>query len=708
MKIISPMTIIAVTYILFMQNAYAEGRNIEKETVTCEIRPNCTITETFFPNPDFVRPPCEMVLNGIQLDGGSCITGKLNGVVRKTYYSENNKADLVYIQKYADGIQQSERNTFFIRYQAGKVIAEQYGTGMSPICGNIGSFNPPPENREVCEGVRVMYGEEAFLKQPPFKRTHFKVQLVSATATNSASSVVANRNELKKDDCDTQLAEHKRKWDKKIYDSGRDAELKEIEMYSGVCADKPGADKLLTLAKARLEYRNNGFKNKYELAAEAAKSSSTSQNDSAKKSAETQCLDIRRAITARYPEVFSIPGSQERLIAYESGPCANEADAEMQIANSKRILAIGGVSASSGISSANRRDNNSTATSSCRQKIVAIQTKGDADSRAAGGDAIMQAKAMYNASAAQEALFSGECASDPQASSYVSSARSAMRDWGSKCQQFGGDASCGGSSVAIAAAAKASAARTAAQKQNSVPLYRDPPIQEDNEAFARRTNAARDCSRRPVKPQERGISIDGWDCETPAKPAVSAKLTQDQCVNEQSRIKSIYAGDGPGRARAELELFQGRCAHIPEAQIRVRQMKDYLASLNARPISTPSSPSGTSSSGGIQRPDRFGALAIDYAHGTLSGWAYDYASQSEADNRAENECAQKSASCTIVFRFKNTCAAYAIDPANESTAYGWAYSAQRGDAETAALGYCRQRGGDSAQCSIRVWGCTTR
>ena len=168
----------------------------------------------------------------------------------------------------------------------------------------------------------------------------------------------------------------------------------------------------------------------------------------------------------------------------------------------------------------------------------------------------------------------------------------------------------------------------------------------------------------------------------------------------------MYPGDTPGRARAEMELFQGKCAHDQDAQTRLRQVKEYLAALNSRPTNSRPPSTGISGSNAPSIPDRFGALAIDRAHGDFYGWAVGFASQAEADSRVQDECSIKSTSCTNVMRFRNTCAAYAIDPVTNSTAYGWAYSAQRSNAESMALENCRQRGGDSAQCLIRVWGCT--
>lgn len=94
-----------------------------------------------------------------------------------------------------------------------------------------------------------------------------------------------------------------------------------------------------------------------------------------------------------------------------------------------------------------------------------------------------------------------------------------------------------------------------------------------------------------------------------------------------------------------------------------------------------------------------GALAIDSNQGQQYGFAYNYSSSGQAEQRALNECGS---GCQIVFRFSRTCAAYAADQARGSNAYGWGYGPSAGAAQNTALAECRSRG---SSCMVRVWGC---
>jgi len=97
-----------------------------------------------------------------------------------------------------------------------------------------------------------------------------------------------------------------------------------------------------------------------------------------------------------------------------------------------------------------------------------------------------------------------------------------------------------------------------------------------------------------------------------------------------------------------------------------------------------------------------GALAIDENQGDQYGFAYDYASISEASDRALAECG---GNCSVVQVFETGCAAYAADQAAGSTIYGWATSNDEGDAQYQALQYCASYGG--SQCIVRSWGCNS-
>ncbi len=110
----------------------------------------------------------------------------------------------------------------------------------------------------------------------------------------------------------------------------------------------------------------------------------------------------------------------------------------------------------------------------------------------------------------------------------------------------------------------------------------------------------------------------------------------------------------------------------------------------------------------VARRDMYGALAIDYAQGRAYGWAINARTQDEANRAALSHCnGTTSGQCTVVMQFRNTCATYAVDNANRSTAYGWAWGPNQSNVDATALNYCRQRGGPSSQCFKRVWGCTS-
>jgi len=98
----------------------------------------------------------------------------------------------------------------------------------------------------------------------------------------------------------------------------------------------------------------------------------------------------------------------------------------------------------------------------------------------------------------------------------------------------------------------------------------------------------------------------------------------------------------------------------------------------------------------------YGALAIDENQGDQYGFAYNYASSGEAQNRALSECGS---GCSIVKTFSSGCAAYAADQAYGSTVYGWGTGSGSGQAQSTAMQYCQSNGG--SQCVVRAWGCNS-
>lgn len=95
-----------------------------------------------------------------------------------------------------------------------------------------------------------------------------------------------------------------------------------------------------------------------------------------------------------------------------------------------------------------------------------------------------------------------------------------------------------------------------------------------------------------------------------------------------------------------------------------------------------------------------GALAIDTLQGEKYGFSFNHPSSDQADKRAMRECG---ADCSVVMRFRAECAAYAVDQAKGSNAYGWGTGATSSAVQQRAMSECRAKGGLS--CKVRSWGC---
>ena len=107
--------------------------------------------------------------------------------------------------------------------------------------------------------------------------------------------------------------------------------------------------------------------------------------------------------------------------------------------------------------------------------------------------------------------------------------------------------------------------------------------------------------------------------------------------------------------------------------------------------------------GQIANSTLWGALAIDSNQGPSWGWAINYPTAQQAEQRALAECGDN---CHVVMRFSDQCGAFAADQEPGSTIYGWGKADSREGAQNRALSECRRRGGTS--CRVRVWGCTQR
>ena len=130
---------------------------------------------------------------------------------------------------------------------------------------------------------------------------------------------------------------------------------------------------------------------------------------------------------------------------------------------------------------------------------------------------------------------------------------------------------------------------------------------------------------------------------------------------------------------------------------------------NQQSQSSPSNQQSQSSQSQQTQGGKYGALALIIGRGNLYGWAVDLPTQEAANKRSLDECTRfGTGTCTVMMEFRNACASYAIDSARSSTAYGWAYAADKNSADIEAINECSNRGGAGSQCSVRVWGCTTR
>ena len=99
----------------------------------------------------------------------------------------------------------------------------------------------------------------------------------------------------------------------------------------------------------------------------------------------------------------------------------------------------------------------------------------------------------------------------------------------------------------------------------------------------------------------------------------------------------------------------------------------------------------------------WGALAIDSNQGPSWGWAINYSTVQQAEQRALAKCGNN---CHVVMRFSDQCGAFAADQEPGSTIYGWGKDNSSVAAQNRALSECRRRGGTS--CRVRAWGCTQR
>jgi len=154
---------------------------------------------------------------------------------------------------------------------------------------------------------------------------------------------------------------------------------------------------------------------------------------------------------------------------------------------------------------------------------------------------------------------------------------------------------------------------------------------------------------------------------------------------------------------AVLEAFIARYKdsfYAELARARIAELKKQQQTALAPPRSQPTQPSTTPATIPPTGADRYGAIA--YSPTTRAhGWAYDYATQADAEAAALANCRKHASDCLVPVWFRNACGALAVGPRG----YGSGWGTDQSIAEGYALQTCRQY---SDSCVIQRWVCTTR
>jgi hypothetical protein len=104
---------------------------------------------------------------------------------------------------------------------------------------------------------------------------------------------------------------------------------------------------------------------------------------------------------------------------------------------------------------------------------------------------------------------------------------------------------------------------------------------------------------------------------------------------------------------------------------------------------------------------KYGALAVDRNNGFYYGWAYDYDTRAEAEQRALEECRKRGGSGTVVLVWQGKgCGAYRTINGNVGTAYGWGVAETQSAADAIATQECLKRSNGNP-ASNHVWACNS-
>lgn len=105
--------------------------------------------------------------------------------------------------------------------------------------------------------------------------------------------------------------------------------------------------------------------------------------------------------------------------------------------------------------------------------------------------------------------------------------------------------------------------------------------------------------------------------------------------------------------------------------------------------------------------EKYAALAVDRNNGFYYGFANDYSSRADAEQRALLECKKRGGNCSIVLVFSGEgCAVYRTIEGNVGTAYGWGLAKTRQEADAIATAEAKKRSNGIAPTN-HAWVCNS-
>ncbi len=194
-----------------------------------------------------------------------------------------------------------------------------------------------------------------------------------------------------------------------------------------------------------------------------------------------------------------------------------------------------------------------------------------------------------------------------------------------------------------------------------------------------------------------------------AAPATTAPQPQPQLQPQAERQLQSSEAERAWRLAKDttsisvLEAFIARYGdsfYAELARARIEELKNPKVAAVPPVRSQPPAEATPQVPAALPPGDKFGAIA--YSPKTQAhGWAYDFASQAEAESAALANCRKQAGDCTVPIWFRNACGALAVGPSG----YGSGWGVDQKTAEGFALQTCKKY---SKGCNIRRWVCTTR